>query len=74
MSKLGIAVLVSMLGLGISSAFAQAASGTMSQTEMASGTMAKHPMSKGKMRHPRKQSKEGGSMGMKPAASGAMGQ
>lgn len=74
MSQLATAALVAVLGLGITNAFAQEASGTMSQTEMASGTMAKHPMSKGKMKHPRKQSKEGGSMGMKHEASGSMGQ
>ena len=74
MKKLATAALVAVLGVGMSSALAQEASGTMSQTEMASGTMAKHPMTKGKMKHPHKQSKEGGSMGMKPEASGAMGQ
>jgi len=73
MSKLATAALVAVLSLGISSAFAQQASGTMSETEMASGTMAKHPTAESKMKHTHKQ-KKSDSMGMKHEASGAMGQ
>jgi hypothetical protein len=66
------AALAAMLALGVSSAFAQVASGTMSETEMASGTMAKHPTAKSKMT--RSHAKKSNSMDMKHEASGAMSQ
>jgi pentapeptide MXKDX repeat protein len=47
MKKLITAALAGALALGVSSAFAQEASGAMSNTEMASGTMAKEPMQQG---------------------------
>ena len=72
MGKFAVAALVAMLSLGMSSAFAQEASGAMSQSEMASGTMAKTPMSKKQMKH--SHMKKGGSMDMKKEASGSMGQ
>jgi hypothetical protein len=72
MSKLAIAALTAALALGVSSAFAQEASGAMSGTEMASGTMAKHPTANNKMK--RSHTKKDNSMGMKHEASGAMGQ
>ena len=72
MGKFAIAALVAVLSLGMTSAFAQQASGAMSQTEMASGTMAKNPMTKKPMK--RSHAKKGGSMGMKHEASGTMGQ
>lgn len=74
MIKVATAALAAVFALGISNAFAQQASGPMSQTEMASGTMAKHPVPKSKMKRPHKKTDEGDSMGMKPGASGAMGQ
>ncbi|RKP50555.1 pentapeptide MXKDX repeat protein [Trinickia fusca] len=71
MNKMTIATLAAVLGLGLgtSGAFAQEASGAMSNSEMASGTMAKQPMAKKK----HTPAKKNGSMGMKHEASGAMG-
>lgn len=74
MNKLATAALVAAFTFGVSSAFAQEASGKMSETEMSSGTMAKHPTSESKMKHTDKQMKKSDSMGMKHEASGAMGQ
>lgn len=72
MGKFPTAMLVAMLSLSVSSAFAQEASGAMSQSEMASGTMAKSPMTKKPMKH--SHMKKSDSMRMKHEASGAMGQ
>ncbi|CAN7463051.1 pentapeptide MXKDX repeat protein [Trinickia sp. LjRoot230] len=66
-----VATLAAVLGLGASGAFAQEASGAMSNTEMASGTMAKQPMSKKKTKPAL--TKKSGAMGMNHGASGAMG-
>ncbi|MHB9841853.1 pentapeptide MXKDX repeat protein [Paraburkholderia terrae] len=77
MKKVIVAALAAVFTIATTAAFAQA-SGAMSSGEMASGTMAKEPMSKdtmkkGKTKHS-KMKKDSGATGMKPEASGTMGQ
>ena len=72
MKKVIVAALATALTLATTAAFAQASS------EMASGTMAKEPMSKdtmkkGKTKH-NEMKKGSDATGMKPEASGTMGQ
>src|SRR5260370_3140473 len=77
MKKVIVAALATALSLATTAAFAQA-SGTMAKEPMASGTMAKEPMSKdtmkkGNTKHS-KMKKGSDATGMKPEASGTMGQ
>lgn len=78
MKKVIVAAFASALSFATTAAFAQA-SGAMSESEMASGTMAKEPtskdtMKKGNMKHGKAMKKGSDAMGMKPGASGTMGQ
>jgi pentapeptide MXKDX repeat protein len=77
MKKAIVAALATALTLATTAAFAQAsgamASGTMAKEPMSKDTMSKDTMKKGKTTHS-KMKKGSDATGMKPGASGTMGQ